>query len=178
MILFLLIFNFTNAVIPTLHGLDEKLNKLQWKIDDIEPKVKNLEEANHDLKWKVKHLEEEVRNLKEKNHDLESEVKILKQINHEMESQIGPKGPKVSGGFGGSGTIDKIEPITAWQFDTNFNCWADCNQKGGQCDVCNQGAIIGYCCRPDGFGGNGDCPSEVVLSISPLKNMHHCFFRP
>ena len=83
----------------------------------------------------------------------------------------------VSGGFAGSGTIANIELISSWQF-TDGNCWHPCDRKGGQCDACNQGAVIGYCCRPDGAAGNGDCPNKEILSISPHKTKHHCFYQP
>jgi len=83
----------------------------------------------------------------------------------------------ISGGFGGSGTIENIQPISSWQFEGDGNCWHDCNQQGGQCDACNQGSVIGYCCRPDGAAGNGDCPDKEILNLSPHKNKHQCFYK-
>jgi hypothetical protein len=61
-----------------------------------------------------------------------------------------------SGGFGGSGTFNTVKPINAWVVDTSVNCWNDCGEKGGACDVCNNGNLKGYCCRGDGLAGNGD----------------------
>ena len=82
----------------------------------------------------------------------------------------------ISGGFAGSGTIAKITPISNWQFNEG-NCWHECNRTAGQCDACNQGDVTGYCCRP-GWGDNRDCPNDAILSISPFKDRHHCFFQP
>ena len=56
-----------------------------------------------------------------------------------------------------------------------MDCWTACKQKGGQCDACNRGNATGYCCRPDGVGGNGDCPPQSILNISPSKQGHQCF---
>ena len=80
-----------------------------------------------------------------------------------------------SGGFGGSGTFNTIKPILAWTVDTSINCWHDCEQKGGACDVCNSGNQQGYCCRGDGAAGNGDCPQSAINAIPmDAQNYHTC----
>ena len=52
----------------------------------------------------------------------------------------------------------------------NEDCWYKCGLKGGSCDYCNEGSQKGYCCRKDGQGGNGDCPTHATDSISAA---HH-----
>ena len=55
------------------------------------------------------------------------------------------------------------------------DCWSDCKSKGGQCAVCDQGLAPGYCCRPDGYAGNGDCPPQHILQKLKKNEGHHCF---
>ena len=81
-----------------------------------------------------------------------------------------------SGGFGGSGSFNTIKPISAWIADED-NCWHECGQEGGACDVCNSGNQKGYCCRGSwkGKAGNGDCPVAAVAAIpDDDQNRHVC----
>ena len=85
----------------------------------------------------------------------------------------------VTGGFGGSGTIARISPISTWKYSPG-KCWHECGRVGGQCDHCNQGDVKGFCCRPSWGNSrwNGDCPNSEILNISENKNHHHCFYQP
>ena len=62
----------------------------------------------------------------------------------------------------------------SWTF-LNDGCWNPCGRKGGQCNHCNRGKATGYCCRPDGVGGNGDCPPQHILKKFTNEEGHRCF---
>ena len=57
------------------------------------------------------------------------------------------------------------------------DCYAQCGLKGGSCSYCNDGYSEGYCCRKDGVGGNGDCPTTAIQSIPNGRNYHLCVSR-
>ena len=71
------------------------------------------------------------------------------------------------------------------QFDCNLgewnvkygDCYSQCGLKGGTCSYCNNGYLEGYCCRKDGYGGNGDCPQSAIQSIPNDKKYHLCVSR-
>ena len=153
--------------------------------------IRNKNQSPGDGLVKLNHPASVFNNLKEEGITIkikDGSIKILDVANSvilEYESEDIVKDDLrfllVSGGFNGSGTIANIKPISSWQFgdgDNFLNCWHPCKQSAGQCDACNQGSVIGYCCRPDGVAGNGDCPNREILNMSPHKNKHHCFFQP
>ena len=57
------------------------------------------------------------------------------------------------------------------------DCYAHCGSRGGSCSYCSDGYLEGYCCRKDGVGGNGDCPTTAIQSIPNGRNYHLCVSR-
>ena len=60
-----------------------------------------------------------------------------------------------------------------WIAEIGKSCWGVCGSKGGSCQKCNRGSLKAYCCRGDGTGGNGDCPSSALNSLKSV-HMHIC----
>ena len=60
--------------------------------------------------------------------------------------------------------------LKQWTSLQNDDCWYTCGNKGGSCDFCKSGSQKGFCCRKDGEGGNGDCPTSA---IQIMPNTHH-----
>ena len=58
----------------------------------------------------------------------------------------------------------------------NEDCWGNCGSKGGSCNYCKRENQVGYCCRKDGLGDNGDCPESAMDFISVAH--HVCLQGP